>query len=168
MPALRDWGGPTARCEAARARGASGAGKGYPPRAVTFSSLLLAGNATGLGHDDGGGGRVGCGGRAHTRSNNRTTSDTPPTEATRSSGSSNTGEMAPSAAISLPSPSAFADETTRRVWCQSPKPEYKSEAQRYGVTSFVSLVSQSAATVCELTGRCAILQPQVCRRAASR
>lgn len=32
-----------------------------------------------------------------------------------------------------PSESAFADETTRRVWCQSPKPEYKSEAQRYGM-----------------------------------
>jgi hypothetical protein len=62
----------------------------------------------------------------------------------------------------------YSEESTRRVWCQSPKPEYKSEAQRYGVTSFVSLVSQSAATVCELTGRCAILQPQVCRRAASR
>ena len=33
----------------------------------------------------------------------------------------------------VPSGSAFADETIRRVWCQSPKPEYKSEAQRYGM-----------------------------------
>ena len=28
---------------------------------------------------------------------------------------------------------AFSEESTRRVWCQSPKPEYKSEAQRYGM-----------------------------------
>ena len=45
--------------------------------------------------------------------------------------SSNTVTHAAAAAV--PSPCAFADETTRRVWCQSPKPEYKSPAQRYGM-----------------------------------
>lgn len=36
-------------------------------------------------------------------------------------------------APAVPCGSAFSDETTRRVWCQSPKPEYKSVAQRYGM-----------------------------------